>query len=329
MLAFEKYSGAGNDFALVEAGELARALSAGTSGGAGGASSEPGELSRRGAGRDRPGPGARELARRLCPRSTGLGVDGLALTSRVDRSTLRVRFFNPDGSEFATCGNGSRCVALRAVERGRVEGPAFRLLTAGGPVEARVDEGGEISLLYRLAAGLAGERELETGRGSRTGWLVRMGTPHFVLRLPELPEGGIGPLARPIRHHPALGPEGANVNLVEVVDRETLRIRTFERGVEAETLACGAGSMSAVLALHAAGACAAGATLETRSGARLRVTVETTEDPAEIRERRIGLAGPARFVLAGRYPWPPESSAGAPGAAAGPVHPGAPGDGDG
>jgi len=119
----------------------------------------------------------------------------------------------------------------------------------------------------------------------------------------EMPDGAIEPLCRPVRYHPSLGPGGANVNLVEVRGRDRAGIRTYERGVEAETMACGAGSMSAALALHDAGRTGPELQLVTRGGDELGVRLEGDAPPAGDPARRvISLSGPARFVFRGHYP---------------------------
>lgn len=270
MLPFAKYSGAGNDFVVVDARRLG---------------SEPADA-----------------ARLMCPRSSGVGVDGLALVDPRGEE-LEVRFFNPDGSEFGTCGNGSRCVARWAVDRGLAAPEGLRMRTADGPVGARVD-GEHVRLTYRLHAGVRSEHRLPGPDGERRCWLVEMGTPHLVMPVERLPGGPIGAVCEPLRSHPALGPEGANVDLVELSDPGSGRIRTFERGVEGETLACGAGCMSAALALSTAGLARPDLALETRSGDRLRVILEGGPPvPGNgIGERRIVLEGPARRVFEGRFP---------------------------
>lgn len=273
MIPFAKYTGAGNDFVVVEASTVEGDPSA--------------------------------LARSLCPRSTGVGVDGLALVSSPEgKASLRVRFFNPDGSEFAVCGNGTRCAARWAADAGLAPEGRLTLVTDAGAVEARVD-GDRVTLEYVLPARIEGSRTVPFDGERREGWLVRMGTPHFVLRLPELPEGPVDDLCRPVRHHEAMGPEGANVNLVAPAGEGRVAIRTYERGVEAETRACGAGAMSAALALHARGGCGAKLRLATRGGAELEVALDPGgEDEVGPGERRIRLSGPARFVFRGRYPRP-------------------------
>lgn len=266
MLPFAKYSGAGNDFVVVEARRL---------------SGDP-------AG----------AARRICPRESGVGVDGLALVD-PDGEELAVRFFNPDGSEFGTCGNGSRCVARWAVDRGLAPPEDVRLRTSEGPIRARVD-GDDVRLAYEIEARVASEHRLPGPEGERRCWLVSVGTPHLVMPVAELPAGPLDAACRPLRSHPELGPGGANVNLVEVVDAGRVRIRTFERGVEGETLACGAGCMATTLALSGAGLAGPRLELQTRSGETLTVELGAAVDDAG--RRRIELGGPARLVFEGRFP---------------------------
>lgn len=274
MVPFSKYSGAGNDFVVVDAED---------------APADPAEL-----------------ARRICPRATGVGVDGMALVRGLGPGELEVRFFNPDGSEFATCGNGSRCVARWAADGGRAPEGRVRLVTGEGEVEASLGGGDDVSLDYEIEAWVEGRRRVPWGEGERAGWLVQIGTPHFVLPLDEMPDGPIEGLCRPLRHHPGLGAGGANVDLVAAREAGRAQIRTFERGVEGETLACGSGAMAALLALHAAGSVGRDLRLRTRSGAELRVGLEDPggADPGTPAARGIRLTGPARHVFDGRYPAP-------------------------
>jgi diaminopimelate epimerase len=264
MSRFSKYSGAGNDFVIVRAEELGLADPA-------------------------------VLARRICPRPTGVGVDGLILVRSLSEDRVRIRFFNPDGSEFGTCGNGSRCAARYAYDRGLVGDGRFGLVTDDGEVHSVVDPGsGLVALDYRLGAFVEREIEVDLAGSRVTGWLVQIGTPHFVIALPELPDGSIDALCRPVRLHPELGDEGANVDLVTPTGPDSAAIRTFERGVEAETLACGSGSMAATLAFQRAGLAGESMRLVTRSGETLQVEL--------LPEDVIRLAGPARHIFDGVLP---------------------------
>jgi diaminopimelate epimerase len=264
-LRFCKMSGAGNDFILINVAH------------------QPLEAD------------CAELARALCPRRVSVGADGLILVGPADGpdADLRVRFWNPDGSEPATCGNGTRCAALFAVLEG-LAADSFTMDTAAGPIMARVD-GERVALRYSTRPGIQPGLEVTTPDGPVRGHRVEVGNSHFVVSVDELPGGPIEPICRPLREAPELAPTGANVHLVKVVDRGRIRIRTYELGVEAETLACGSGSMSSAMALAAAGALQPPITVETRSGEELVVRFRRHGDQFHDLE----LEGPARVVYYG------------------------------
>jgi len=274
MVRFTKLNGAGNDFvAAVPGPEL-----------------------------DAAGP---ENARRLCSRREGIGVDGLILVypqngCATERDEVRVRFFNPDGSEFSTCGNGTRCAARFAAERGLVGAGPFTIVTSAGPIQATVTDE-QVSLVYRLPVERHGPITVHGPGGPTAGWLMHFGVPHFVLPVSPMPEDAIEPICGPIRRDPQLGPEGANVNLIEMRGPAAGRIRTFERGVEGETLACGSGSMAAVLAMWAAGDADRSVRLDVEGDDTLTIELvdEPTFDGAPVRVR---LTGPAVSVFEGEFP---------------------------
>jgi diaminopimelate epimerase len=265
---FSKYSGAGNDFVVAR----------------GDARSDP------------IGP---ELARRVCSRRTGVGVDGLILVY-LRPGGIRVRFFNPDGSEFSTCGNGSRCAARFASDEGLGDPDGFVLETPAGEIDARV-EGNRVSLDYHIDVSLHGPIEVAGPSGPVESWLVQIGVPHLVLPLDRLPEGPIDALCRPLRRLDALGPAGANVNLVSLDDISTGAVRTFERGVEAETLACGSGSMASVFALRASGKAGPRVSLRVSGGDVLEIEVLDLSPP-DGTMRDVRLSGPAVKLFEGTFP---------------------------
>lgn len=273
---FSKYSGAGNDFAIALASDLG--------------SREPSDL-----------------ARLICPRATGVGVDGLIVVEPRGRDRVAARFFNPDGSEFSTCGNGTRCIARFAGRRGLTSGNAIAIQTAAGVVQASV-RGESVALDYEMEIWVERAVAMTYDGSPHTGWLVQVGTPHLVIPVETMPEREIEALAAPIRFDPTLGASGANVDLVVRDSSAEVSIRTYERGVEAETLACGSGAMAAAVALHDAGLTERTLTLHTRSGEILEVTLLGDVDDggatasAEARRRQIRLKGPARRVFDGEYP---------------------------
>lgn len=269
MVRFTKLTGAGNDFVAAVPGP---------------------ELDATGS----------EQARRLCSRRSGVGVDGLILVYPETRHGVRIRFFNPDGSEFSTCGNGTRCAARFAVERDLVGSGPFTIVTSAGPIEALVDED-RVRLEYTLPIDRRGPITVSGPDGPADGWLVHFGVPHFVLPLDRLPEGPIEPYCTAIRSDAQLGPEGANVNLIALRNRGEGRIRTFERGVEGETLACGSGSMASVIAVWADGAAQRSVDLDVQGQERL--TIDLVDEPVfDGTPCRVRLTGPAVSVFEGEFP---------------------------
>ncbi|MBK5097256.1 MAG: diaminopimelate epimerase [Gemmatimonadetes bacterium] len=265
---FSKYSGAGNDFVIARAD-------------------------------DRSDPIGAELARRVCSRRTGVGVDGLILVY-LRPDGIRVRFFNPDGSEFSTCGNGSRCAARFASDEGLGDPAGFVLETPAGEIDTRVD-GDQVSLDYHIDVSLHGPIGVAGPEGPVDSWLVRIGVPHLVLPLDRMPEGPIEELCRPLRRLDVLGPDGANVNLVSLDDVSTGAVRTFERGVEAETLACGSGSMASVFVLRASGKAGPRVSLRVSGGDELGIEILDLSPP-DGTVRDVRLSGPAVKLFEGTFP---------------------------
>ena len=265
---FAKYSGAGNDFVIARADVRSDAIGA-------------------------------DLAKRVCARRTGVGVDGLILVY-LRPDGVRVRFFNPDGSEFSTCGNGSRCAARFASDEGLGAPEGFVLETPAGEIGARVD-GDRVSLDYHIGVGITGPFDVAGPDGPVGAWLVNIGVPHLVLPLDVMPDGPIESLCRPLRKLDILGPEGANVNLVTLGDESSGEIRTFERGVEGETLACGSGSMASVFALRAAGQTERQVSLRVRGGDLLSIEI-LDPLPPDGSVRDVRLTGPAVKLFEGSFP---------------------------
>lgn len=237
-----------------------------------------------------------KLAVALCPRRTSVGADGLILIEPSERkdADVRVRFWNPDGGEAETCGNGTRCAARFAFIEGLAR-DEMMIETKGSDITAYVS-GPLVTLRYAVKPSLARDLTVTAAEGTRSGHLVEVGVPHLVVQVASMPDGAIEPICRPLRYAPELGDPGANVNLVEIVDRHRIRIRTYERGVEEETLACGSGSMSSALALCAAGHLEPPVSVETRSGSVLTVRFQRETDGSF---SQLELEGPARIVYWG------------------------------
>ncbi len=235
----------------------------------------------------------RDLIRALCTRALSVGADGVIVLERSQRAALKVSFFNPDGGP-TFCGNGARCAARLAYLKGMA--PATMTLETDLMVHHAEVDGMRVSFEMRDPAGFTEDVRIETGGQEIRGAFVDTGVPHFVVFRSSRREDSIEPLGRALRGHPRFAPQGANVDFVQPGPDGLLDIRTYERGVEGETLACGTGCVAAALAAAAAGRARSPVTLRTRSGEQIRVRFEG--DPR--RASGVRLEGDARLVYVGQ-----------------------------
>jgi diaminopimelate epimerase len=188
-------------------------------------------------------------ARRVCRRRFSVGADGVLLVSPSGDDRVSVRFHNPDGSA-AFCGNGSRCAARYANMRG-FAAERMILETAVGDVPAEIIEDG---VRLELPAPVdRGELELDLPDGTLKGRYILAGAPHFVSWTDDPASSALERLGPPVRRHPEFGAAGTNLDLVAPRPDGSLAVRTWERGVEGETLSCGSGAVAAALANRLAG----------------------------------------------------------------------------
>ena len=191
----------------------------------------------------------RALVRRLCDRRRGVGADGILSINRQTSRSVAVVYVNADGSEGRFCGNGTRCAARAAVE---VLGcnPQLDIATGWAVIPAEV-RGAEVSLVLPAVEAAPQNTGIESPGVVGAVLRLTVGVPHIVARVTELAKLDLAVVAAPLRHHRAAGAEGANVNLYEIDDEGPVAIRTWERGVEAETLSCGSGSVAVALVVMA------------------------------------------------------------------------------
>jgi len=252
------------------------------------------------------------LARTLCPRGTSVGADGLILVRRSDLADARMDYVNSGGDTAALCGNGGRCLAAYLQRTGLSDhGP--RIETGEGRVLAAEVEGPLVNLEMApiLWPPKTVEAETAAGDGSRRtfpGELLTVGVPHFIhlLSAEELNNVRVNRWGSALRGLPLFGPHGTNVNFCAVVDEKTrtLAVRTYERGVEAETLACGTGCTAAALVAAERFGFRSPVRCLTRGGSLLTVKFsgpdESPEDAARARWGRVMLAGKARWIFDGQ-----------------------------
>jgi diaminopimelate epimerase len=235
-----------------------------------------------------------EVIGAICARGTGIGADGICFLEADDHAAIRLIYLNADGSRADLCGNATLCTARLCQELGIVGKEPFTIATDSGVLGARFRAGEpEIDLLgvseIRPDAGLA------TQRGEQRMGFAKPGVPHLVILVDDLDAVDVVGRGRPLRHHPSL-PAGANVNFVQPDGTNRFRYRTYERGVEAETLACGTGAVATAAIMTAWGLADGPVTIETRSGRELGVRF--SGDPGV---PKPSLTGEARIVYRGAF----------------------------
>lgn len=240
-----------------------------------------------------PTAGREALITRLCHRQTGIGADGLILVEDDAKLDFRWRFYNADGSMAEMCGNGGRCAARFAFLNG-IAGTRMVFGTLAGPIRAFV-EGKQVKLQLTPPLDLEAEVRLVLGDTVLAGGFVNTGVPHVAVEVDDLDAFPVLETGRRIRFHERFRPAGTNVNFYQVVDAETIRIRTYERGVEDETLACGTGSVAVALIAAMRGKVRSPTRVVTRSGEVLGVFYR--RDGAGFTE--VFLEGDAKMVYHG------------------------------
>ncbi len=215
------------------------------------------------------------FVRRVCSRRSSVGADGLIFIENSSRADFSWRFFNCDGSEAEMCGNGGRCAARFAQLKGIA--PARLVFeTAVGLVDAEV-KGRRVSLRLMDPEGPGRELKASVDGKDYTVYPVSVGVPHAVLLMDDISELDVEGLGRKLRFHPLFSPAGANVDFVRLLDPHSLELRTYERGVEAETLACGTGAAAAALVAAKVGGAASPVSCKTRGGETLTIYFEKKE----------------------------------------------------
>lgn len=237
---------------------------------------------------------ASELTRRICTRALSVGADGLILVEASARATFRMRYYNSDGSLAAFCANGTRCAA-RFAFLNVIAGRKMTIETDAGIVGAEISDGGLVTLSLPAPWSFRPRRPLAVGSTTVRGSSIMVGVPHYVVFLRDelFWSQDVSHLGRAIRNHPDLAPDGgANANFVVVRDPHSIEVRTYERGVEGETLSCGSGVVASAVTSALFGKVKSPVSVLTRSGITLEVSFEIREGHAE----EVRLKGDARLI---------------------------------
>jgi diaminopimelate epimerase len=265
VLEFTKMNGAGNDFVLLD-------------------------------GRGQKPRLTREQIVRLCDRHRGIGADGLILLvpSASGQADWAWEFYNSDGSIGEMCGNGARCFARFVQQRTGVQ-RELSFETLAGVIRASF-QGERVTVSLTEPKELRLNEPLPLASGKQVVHSVDTGVPHAVLFVPNADQARVSELGPEIRRHAHFQPRGTNVNFVQVLGPGHIRVRTFERGVEGETLACGTGVTASALIASRVQHFGSPVKVQVQGGDELQVSFK--EDHGAFTEVR--LTGPAEFVFEGR-----------------------------
>ena len=214
----------------------------------------------------------KDFVQKVCQRRVSVGADGLILIERSKKADFKWRFYNSDASEPEMCGNGGRCAARFAYLKG-VAGPSLKFETLAGVLSATVD-GKRVKLEMTKPFGLKLDETLLVDGEKEDFSFINTGVPHVVLFGKDLEKLDIVKIGRAIRGHSHFAPAGTNVNFVRVEKGNQLCVRTYERGVEDETLACGSGVVASALIAAFKGLVKSPVSVKTRGGEVLTVHFE-------------------------------------------------------
>ncbi len=238
----------------------------------------------------------------ICARQTGIGADGVLILDKSKTSDYRMRIINADGSEAEMCGNGARCMASYIVANLKPVKKLFGMETIAGEILAEAE--GEIAHV-RLSPpkDYLPNLDITVAGNKMTVHYIDTGVPHTIIFVEGLQEVDVNSLGRLIRNHPRFAPRGTNVNFVERARDGMVAVRTYERGVEAETLACGTGAVaSAIIAytqMHPGKKKQEGASMRVLTSSK--EILEITFDLEDGLMSNVWLKGTAKVIAKGEY----------------------------
>jgi len=263
-IAFWKMNGSGNDFILID--------------------NRDGKIAEK---------DMKHLVERSCRRRESIGADGVIFIVNSDRYDFAWRFFNADGSEAEMCGNGGRCVARFANLNG-IAGKSMTFETLAGPISAEVTDR-IVKVLMPVPSGL----KTDIGIPFKPGWLsadfINTGVPHVVVQVEDLRNHPVFEQGRAIRYHSMFSPAGTNANFVKVKGPNSIELRTYERGVEDETLACGTGAIASALIANYRGMVSSPVKIATKGGEELKIYFHKKGDSFD----KVWLEGSTSIVCKG------------------------------
>jgi len=268
-IKFTKMAGAGNDFIIIESVN---------------------------------GLNVRKLAINSCDRTNGIGADGLLILDKSKKADYKMRIINADGSIAEMCGNGVRCISAYIVQNKKPKKKRFSIETLGGLILGEAK--GEIANV-RLSdpVGYEPNISIDVNKRKLSVSHIDTGVPHTIIFVDRIDEINVQCIGEMIRYHKRFKPRGTNVNFIEQVNKNLVDVRTYERGVEDETKACGTGSVAAAIVTYLK----ANPNVQNKSKAKMMVRttgkeiLEITFDIIEGVPSNVWLKGSANFIAKGDY----------------------------
>ena len=238
------------------------------------------------------------VAQKICNRKYGIGADGLLVLEKSKIADVKMRIFNPDGSEAEMCGNGARCTALWATANRKPQTAKLKIETKAGIIESEVNNK-NVKIKLTDPKDIKLDIPIKINNRLLKVNFINTAVPHTIIFVEGLDKIDVVNLGRQIRYYQKFKPAGTNVDFVEVLADDSLKIRTYERGVEDETLACGTGAVASALlyairyTLYASGK----VNIHTKSGEILKVYFDKIGDNF----KNVWLEGKAKIVYKGVY----------------------------
>jgi diaminopimelate epimerase len=231
---------------------------------------------------------------KVCRRGLSVGADGVILVEHSKKADYAWHYYNADGGEASMCGNGLRCVARFAYLNG-IAPMKHTIETGRGIMHAEIRPNGRVMVQMPDPIDCRLRLNIEIDGTMREGHFVNTGVPHVIYFVDDVEKVDVVRQGRATRHHPLFAKEGTNANFVQISNPHFIKIRTYERGVEDETLACGTGSVAAAVIASALGKTNPALSVETRSGITLGVHFK--KDALTFSE--VHLEGDARIIYKG------------------------------
>jgi len=225
------------------------------------------------------------FALKVCNRKTGIGADGLLVLEASDKADVKMRILNPDGSEVSMCGNGSRCVTLYCKKS------PIRIETIAGILEGELPSKNRARVKMTDPFDLKKDLDISLDGKAYKVHYVNTGVPHVVYFTNDIESFDVTKIGKAIRYYKDFQPDGTNADFVKVLDKQSISVRTYERGVEDETLACGTGATASAIIASVIKDIPSPVDVKTKSGETLTISFDKAKDDI----RKVYLEGEVRL----------------------------------